>query len=160
MRKLIPLATVIAIAGALAAGGIASTAAAKATTTKITCEYTAYNPTPLQLSGVVVGFIKCSQPFGKGVVSATYSATIDPTTGAGTATGRWTKWFLDGTVHGRYSETVQFTSQTDATYKQDLTVTGGTGAYEGVKGTASDNCSTTNGGATLSCTTVGEVTGL
>ncbi|HYB30415.1 MAG TPA: hypothetical protein VEF89_27665 [Solirubrobacteraceae bacterium] len=160
MRKLIPLASVIAIAGALAAGGIASTAAAQAKTSKVTCNYTAYNPTPLQPSGVVVGFIKCSQPFGEGVVSGTYSATFDPNTGAGTATGRWTKWFLDGTVHGRFSETFQFTSHTDATYKESLTVTGGTGAYDGVKGTASDSCSTINGGATLTCTAVGEDTGL
>ncbi len=160
MRKLIPLSTVIAIAEALAAGGAASTAAANATTTKITCKSTEYNPTPLQLSGVVVGFIKCAQPLGKGVISATYSATFDPTTGAGTATGRWTKWFLDGTVHGRYTQTFQFTCNTDATYTRRITWTGGTGAYTGVKGTASDHCSTTNGGATLTCTAAGEVTGL
>jgi hypothetical protein len=158
MRKLIPLATVIAIAGALTAGVVASTAAT--TATKITCKFTEYNPTPTNPSGVVVGFTSCSKPWGNGVISATYSSTFNSTTGAGTAKGTWTKWFLAGTVHGPYSQTFQFTSNNDATYKSTVTISGGTGAYKGVKGKGSDSCRTTNGAATLTCTAVDEVTGL
>ena len=158
MRKLIPLATVIAIAGALTAGVVASTAAT--TATKITCNTTEYNPTPTQASGVVVGFTSCSKPLGEGVVSASYSSTFNSTTGAGTAEGPFTKWLLNGTVHGRYNQTFQFTSDSDATYKSTVTVLGGTGAFKGVKGKGPESCSTTNGGATLTCTEVLELTGL
>jgi hypothetical protein len=70
MRKLIPLATVIAIAGGLTAGVVASAAT---TAVKIKCDTTEYNPTPTQASGVVVGFTSCSEPLGKGVVSASLS---------------------------------------------------------------------------------------
>jgi hypothetical protein len=158
MRRLIPLATVIAIAGALAGGVAASTAATKAK--KITCNTTEYNPAPSQLSGVIVGFTSCSKPFGKGVVSATYSATVNMTTGAGTSHGTFTKWLLTGTAHGRYSGKFQFTSNTDATYKNAITVSGGTGAFKGVKGKGTESCSTTNGAATLTCKEVLGVIGL
>ena len=100
MRKLIPLATVIAIAGALAAGVAASTAATGAT--RITCNTTEYNHTPTKASGVVVGLTSCSKPFGNGAVSATYTSTFDPTTGAGTDTGPFTKWL--GCGYSRTSE--------------------------------------------------------
>ncbi len=160
MRKLIPLATVITIAGAVAIGLVASTAATAATPTKVTCKSTEYNPTPTNASGAVIGFIKCSQPLGDGLVSATYNSSVNSTTGAGTAKGRWTKWLLAGTVRGRYTETLQFTSNTDATYKLAITWTGGTGAYKSVKGTGSERCSTTNGGATQTCESVAELTGL
>jgi hypothetical protein len=72
----------------------------------------------------------------------------------------WTKWLLDGTVHGRYSQTFQFTSDNDATYNSRITWTGGTGAYKDVDGTGSESCVTTNGGATQTCTTAADVTGL
>jgi len=160
MRKLIPLATVIAIAGALAAGLVASAAATAATPTKITCKFTEYNPTPTNPSGFVIGFIRCSQPLGSGVISASYNSTFNPTTGAGTDKGPYTKWLSAGTVHGRYTGTFQFTNSTDATWKNAITISGGTGAYKGVKGTGSESCSTTNGAATETCTTVDEVTGL
>ena len=158
MRKLIPLATVIAIAGALAAGVAASTAATGAT--RITCTTTEYNPTPTSASGVVVGLTSCSKPFGNGAVSATYTSTFDPTTGAGTDTGPFTKWLLTGTVHGHYTGTYQFTSDTDATWQNTIAVSGGTGAFKGVKGKGHETCRTTNGGATLTCTETVEVTGL
>ncbi len=160
MRKLIPLATVIAIAGALAGGVAAGTAATRATPTRIKCKWTSYNPSPTQASGFVIGFIKCPQPLGHGVISATYSSTFNPTTGAGTANGKWTKWLLNGTAHGHYSQTFQFTSNTNATYQSTLVWTGGTGAYTGVKGTGTDSCTTTDGGATETCQSVDEVTGL
>jgi hypothetical protein len=110
-----------------------------------------YNPTPNNLSGVYFVSDNCSAPFGNSVESGTYRATVNMTTGAGTAKGTFTHWFLTGTDHGHYSETFQFTSATDATYKIAITVTGGTGAFKGVKGKGTEGCSTTNGGATLSC---------
>jgi len=158
MRKLIPFTMVIAIIGAL--GAVAATSSGATTPTKITCRSTEYNPTPTQTSGFVLGFTRCSQPLGNGLISATYSSTFNPTTGAGMANGRWTKWLLNGTVHGRYKQTFQFTSNTNATYQLTITWTGGSGAYTGVKGTGTEHCTTTDGGATQTCQAVAEVTGL
>jgi len=158
MRKLIPVATAIAIVSALVASVTASTAATKATTIK--CKSTEYNPTPKDSSGVIIGFTSCSKPLGNGVISATYSASVNTTTGAGTAHGTFTKWLATGTVHGRYTEKIQFTSDADATYKLATTITGGTGAFKGVKGSGPESCSTTNGGATQTCKSVLAVTGL
>jgi hypothetical protein len=158
MRKLIPLTTATVIIGALCAGVAASSGAA--TATNITCNSTQYNPTPTQPSGVVFQFTRCSKPFGHGVVSARYTSTFDSTTGAGTANGPFTKWFLIGTVHGRYSQKFQFTSDTDATYESTITISRGTGAFAGVKGNGSERCSTSDAGATLTCTEALELTGV
>ncbi len=157
MRRLIPLVTMIAIVGALAAG-VAASAATKAKTIK--CNTTEYNPTPTKASGVVVGLLRCSKPWGNGVISASYSSTFNATTGAGTANGTFTKWLLTGTIHGHFTEKFQFTSDTDATYELATTISGGTGAFKGVKGKGPESCSTTNGGATETCKTVVAVTGL
>ena len=158
MRKLIPLAIVIAIIGALGAGVAASSGATIGT--RVTCNAIEYNPTPTQLSGVVFQFTRCSQPFGRGVVSASYSSTFNSTTSGGTDQGRWRKWFLAGTLDGRYTGNYQFTSNTDETVKNTIIVSGGTGAFRGVKGTGSETCTSTNAGATLNCTEVLQVTGL
>ena len=158
MRKLIPVAIAVATISALVTGVTAGSAATKVTTVK--CKATEYNPTPKDLSGVVLGFTSCSKPLGNGVVSATYSAVVNTTTGAGTAHGTFTKWLATGTVRGRYTEKIQFTSDADATYKLATTITGGTGAFKGVKGSGPESCSTTNGGATQTCKSVVAVTGL
>jgi len=153
MRKLIPIATVIAIVGALAADVAASTAATKAPT-KITCTFRNYSQTPQQLSGFSFGYIRCPQPFGRGVQSATYSATVNATTGAATLKGTFRNWFGVGTVYGTYNLRGQYTSATAATYRGTFTIRGGTGAYKGSKATGPLTCSTTDAGATSSCTSV------
>jgi hypothetical protein len=158
MRRLIPHAIVIASAGALTAGVATSTAAA--TATKVTCNTTEYNPTPTNASGVVLGFTSCSKPFGSGVVSASYTSTFNSATGAGTDSGPFTKWLLTGTVHGRFTGNYRFTSDTDATWANAITISGGTGAFKGVTSKGPEICSTTNGGASLTCTEVLELTGL
>lgn len=73
---------------------------------------------------------------------------------AGTAKGPFTKWLLNGTIHGHYSEKFQFTNDTDATYEPAITISGGTGAFKSVNGKGPERCRTTNGGATLTCTEV------
>ena len=160
MRKLITLATVVTLVATPTAGVAANSATAPTATTKITCRWTEYNPTPTNLSGFVLGLITCSQPLGRGVLSATYSATFNPTTGAGRATGKWTKWLLHGTINGRYSETFQFTTNNAATYSETDTWTGGTGAFADLRGTGTISCNTTDAGATLTCQSVAKVTGL
>ena len=121
---------------------------------------TNYNPTPSNLSGIYFVVDRCPKPFGNGVESGTYTSTVNMTTGAGTIKGTFTRWFLTGTDHGRYSGKLQFTSATDATSKIAITVTGGTGAFTGVKGTGPESCSTTNAFATQTCKFVVELSGL
>jgi hypothetical protein len=158
LRRLIALATMLASVGALATGVAVSSATTKAT--KEACSATNYNPTPNNLSGVYFVSDRCLAPFGNTVESGNYISTVNMTTGAGTVKGTFTHWFLTGTDHGHYSGKFQFTSATDATYKIAITVTGGTGAFKGVKGTGTERCSTTNAGATLSCKYVVELSGL
>jgi len=94
----------IAVAGVLA-GATASAAAtssrAEPTTPEITCTLKLYSQTPTKLSGFSFGFIHCSKPFGTGVQSSSYTATVNSRTGAATDQGRYTNWFDDGTVSGR-----------------------------------------------------------
>jgi len=152
------LAAAIAIAGVLAvgvpvAGAAASTAATSSGATKITCTYKIYNQTPTQLSGFSFGNVRCPQPFGRGVQSATYSATVAKT-GAATEKGTYKNWFDAGTLYGTYSLRGQYTSATAATFKGTFTISGGTGAYQGAKATGLLTCRTTNAGATSTCTSV------
>jgi hypothetical protein len=157
------LACAIAVAGVLAVGvpvvgAAASTSASSSGATKITCTFRNYNQTPTKLSGFSFGYISCPQPFGPGVQSATYTATVNTTTGAATLKGAYKNWFDTGTVYGTYSLRGQYTSATAATYKGTFTIKGGTGTYKGAKTTGALTCSTTNAGATSTCTSV-EYTG-
>ncbi len=54
----------------------------------------ALQPDPTKLSGFSFGFIKCSAPFGNGVQSSTYHATVNPKTGAATDRGSYKNWFV------------------------------------------------------------------
>jgi hypothetical protein len=160
MRRKSLLACAIAVAGVLAVGvpvvgAAASNAATSPAATKITCTFKNYSQTPKQLSGFSFGNISCPQPFGPGVQSATYTSTVNAKTGAATLKGTYKNWFDTGTVYGTYSLRGQYTSATAATYKGTYTITGGTGAYKGEKATGPLTCSTTNAGATSSCTSVG-----
>ena len=156
------IAGTIAIAGVLAgvlvAGASASTAATSSPAVraapKLVCTLTLYNQTPTKLSGFSFGFIKCSAPFGKGVQSSTYHATVNPKTGAATNRGSYKNWFDTGTVSGTFSLTGRYNSPTAGTFKGTVTVAGGTGAFVGATGIGKLTCSTTSAGATSTCTAV------
>jgi hypothetical protein len=159
MRRRSLLACAIAAVGVLAVGvpvvgAATSIAATSSGASTITCTFKNYSQTPKQLSGFSFGYISCPQPFGPGVQSATYSATVNSKTGAATLKGTYKNWFDTGTVYGTYSLRGQYTSPTAATYKGTFTITGGTGAYKGAKATGPLTCSTANAGATSSCTSV------
>jgi hypothetical protein len=157
MRRKYVIAGAIAIAGVLAVGvpvvgAAAGTAATSSGATTITCTYKVYNQTPTQLSGFTFAYINCPQPFGPGVESATFTATVNAQTGAVTEEGTYKHWYDTGTVHGTYSLRGQDTSV--ATFKGTFTDMGGTGAFKETKGTGTLTCSTTNAGVTLACTSV------
>jgi hypothetical protein len=159
MRRKSLLAGAIAIVGVLAVGvpvvgAAASTTATSSGATKITCTFKIYNQTPTQLSGFAFGYVNCSKPFGTGVQSSTYRATVNAKTGATTNKGAYKNWFDTGTTHGTFSLRGQYTSPTAATFKGTFTITGGTGAFKATKATGTLTCSTTNAGATTTCTSV------
>jgi len=157
MRPRSLIVATIAVAGVLA-GATASTAAtssrAEPARPEIICTLKLYNQTPTKLAGFSFGFIHCSKPFGTGVQSSTYTATVNPRTSAATDQGRYTNWFDDGTVSGTFRLTGQYTSPTGATFKGTVTAAGGTGAFTSAKGTGTLTCRTANAGATFSCTAV------
>lgn len=154
MRRKSLRAGAIAIAGVLAIGvpvvGATASTAATSSGATITCTFQNYNPTPTQSSGVTFASISCPEPFGPGVQAGTYSATVNATTGAVMEEGTYTNWYAAGTTYGTFSQT----SATATTFKGTFTDTGGTGAFKGIKGTGTLTCSTINGGATTTCTTV------
>ena len=159
MRRKSLLAGAIAIVGVLAVGvpvvgAAASTAATSSGATKVTCTFKIYNQTPTHLSGFAFGYVNCSAPFGTGVQSSTYSATVNSKTGAATNKGAYKNWFDAGTVHGTFSLRGQYTSPTAATFKGTFTITGGTGAFKATKAKGTLTCRTTNAGATSTCTSV------
>jgi hypothetical protein len=164
MRNKSLLAGAIAIVGVLAVGvpvvgAAASTGATGSGAAKITCTFKIYNQTPTKLSGFSFGYVNCQTPFGKGVQSATYSATLNAITGAATNKGAYKNWYDAGTTHGTFSLRGQYTSPTAATFKGTFTVTGGTGAFRATKGTGTLTCRTANAGATSTCTSVLRETG-
>jgi hypothetical protein len=160
MRSKSLLAGAIAIVGVLAIGvpvvdAAASTAATSSGAAKTTCTYKIYNQTPTKLSGFSFGYVNCQKPFGNGVQSATYTATVNTKTGAATSKGSYKNWFDTGTLYGTYSLHGQYTSATKATFKGTFTITGGTGAFKATKkATGTLTCSTTNADATSTCTSV------
>jgi len=160
MRSKSLLAGAIAIVGVLAVGvpvigAAASTAATGSAAPKTTCTFKNYNQTPKKLSGFTFASVNCQKPFGNGVQSATYTATVNTKTGAATIKGPYKNWFDTGTLSGTYSLGGQYTSATAATFKGTFTITGGTGAFNGTKKiTGTLTCSTTNADATSTCTSV------
>lgn len=164
MRRNYVLAGAIAIAGVLAVGvpvvGAAastSTAATDSGARTITCTEKTYNQTPTQASGFTFAYVNCPRPFGPGVSSGTYTATVNAQTGTVTEEGTYKHWYDTGTVHGTYILRGPDTSA--ATLKGTFTDMGGTGAFKETKGTGTLTCSTTNGGATTTCTSVFPETG-
>jgi len=159
MRRKSLLAGAIAAAGVLAVSApvidaAASTAAASPGAAKTTCTFRIYSQTPTRLSGFAFGYVKCSDPFGNGVQSSTYRATVNAKTGAATNEGSYKNWFDAGTVYGSFSLRGRYTSPAAATFRGTFTITGGTGAFRGAKAEGTLTCSTANGGATSTCTSV------
>lgn len=157
--KLTLLSGVIAV-GAVVVTAAASTAAAKLKTTKITCRSTVYYPMPTQPKGIAFANLNCPKPGGGvGVQSIKYNATVS-STGAVTAKLAFKDWFDTGTTHGTATLTGQFTSVTTGTVKGPVTITGGTSADTAVRGKGTTSCSTNDGGAIYTCTTLLKLTGL
>ncbi len=99
--------------------------------------------TPPVDQGNEYGSASCDK-FGAGVQSDSFTV---PDTGDTVAAFTW--YFKSGTIHGTYDLTPQEGSFTGnflaVDYLGTLVVAGGTGTYEGVKGTGAMVCSTADG---------------
>jgi len=135
---------------AMGAGGVAAKPSSKKT--KIHCTATAYNVAYPQLSGLALGVLKCSQPFGDGVQKANNKTSVTGT--RLTVTGTFTNYFDNGTNHGsiHLSGTI---GSGEITASGSLSITGGTGAYKHVAGTGRATCTTRDAGKTFDCTVSG-----
>jgi hypothetical protein len=103
------------------------------------------NVTPPVAQGVEFGSARCGKVFGKGVQR---DAFLVPDSGENKAS--YVLYFPTGTIHGKYVLTPQEgdftpTSFTETDYLGTLTITGGTGTYEGAKGVGTMTCKTLDG---------------
>lgn len=117
--------------------------------TKVKCTATYTSLTPGKLKGEDVGLVSCAKPFGNGIQWVQYTETVSSTE-AVAAHGPFKAWSDTGTVHGTYKlagKLVGLAGSVSGTSK----ITGGTGAFKGAKGTGTQSCTTTDGGATLHC---------
>lgn len=101
--------------------------------------------TPPVAQGVEFGSAKCGKVFGKGVQRDSF---LVPDSGDNKAS--YVLYFPTGTIHGKYVLTPQegdfsTTSFTEADYLGTLTITGGTGTYQGAKGVGTMTCKTLDG---------------
>jgi hypothetical protein len=105
-------------------------------------------------TGSQLGTARCAGPIGHGLESDTFT-----TDDSGDVLAPYTEWFKGGTLAGSYKLVSTGGSQPSAgnntfgaqSYTGTLTVTGGSGAYEGATGKANLVCSTVDG-VHLTCT--------
>lgn len=146
------------VAGAQA--GTKSTATTRTATTKVTCVTTLTDTIPQGDTGVTpddtegrqAGQVVCHKLLGPGMQTDRFKIAD-----TGDASGTYTQYFGTGTVRGKYrltpadSQPSSTTTFASTSYAGTITITGGTGAYRGVKGKGTETCSTSDGVHT-SCT--------
>jgi hypothetical protein len=139
--------------GAVSAGGVAAKPATQRT--KVSCTAQAYNVSAPSLSGLALAVVDCSKPFGAGVQKATNTTSVVGSTL--NVTGTFKNFFDNGTNHGTIKLTGKLTSGT-ITASGPLTITGGTGRYNHIKGKGKATCTTSDAGKTFYCTVSGTAT--
>jgi type II secretory pathway pseudopilin PulG len=102
-------------------------------------------------SGEDFGTVNCASVFGKGVQHDTLTVTPTSQTTA-KVTGPFKQFFDAGTIHGTVNLTASATSAGAVTYKGAAEISGGTGAYKHVKGSAKVQCTSPDGGTHTTCT--------
>jgi hypothetical protein len=147
--KLAMSAVALCAMGALALAPAGFGAGTK-TVAKVKCTAKFTNLTPHQLKGEAVGLTKCGAPFGAGIQWTQYTETLSAT-GAVTAKGPTKAWSDLGSVHGTYKLAGKLVGMV-ANLKGTSTITGGTGAYKGARGSGTLACTTKDTGVTYSCT--------
>lgn len=155
--KLLRTLAVMGCSGcALAAVGVGSVAARPAAKrTQVRCTATAYNVAYPKMSGLAFGTLKCSKPFGTGVQKAINKASV---VGSNVdVTGSFRNYFDHGTEFGTLKLSGKLNGAAVAV-SGPVTIKGGTGAYQNIKGTGKVTCTTKDAGKTYSCTVSGNAT--
>jgi hypothetical protein len=161
MRRRPIIITGAIIAAALAVSGSAGASGESTPPKTVSCTLELFAQGPPNLgvspSGIQFGLVACPPPFGSGVHYDAY--TVTPTgPGHGTVTGSFKNYFDLGTRSGTFALTFAATSPTNITYTGTVTYTGGTGAFEHLKGSGTIQCTSTDGGAHKSCTVTSTTT--
>jgi hypothetical protein len=134
----VALAATLVVATATAAG------AGPAKNAEVNCTFHLQTLAPPGASGEDFGTIDCAS-FGKGVQHDALTVTpTSPTTA--TVTGPFKQFFDTGTMHGTIKLTASATAAGAVTYTGTAKVSGGTGAYRHVRGSAKVEGSSSDGG--------------
>ena len=141
----VALATTLVIATATA------TEAGAVKNAHVTCALALQTLAPPGASAEDFGTVNCSSVFGKGVQHDTVTVTPTSQTTA-TVTGPFKQFFDTGTIHGTVALTANATSAGVVTYRGMARISGGTGAFRHVRGSAKVECSSPDGGTHNTCT--------
>jgi hypothetical protein len=139
---LLPLSLGVATA---AAGGKPARPVAKVacrTSLAITVASGASSVTPPVQKGDEFGSAACNKLFGSGVQADAFTVRS-----GGNSIGKYTLYFSTGTIHGTYDLTPQEGSLNFLSVDETgpMTVMGGTGTYQGAKGTGTMTCRSQDG---------------
>lgn len=145
----------LAATAALAAG--ISTATAASTAKHFTCSATLYDQVPATATkGFDLGFTSCPKPFGAGVQQDNFKDAVGAANSL-TVTGNYKEYYNAGTIHGAYTLTGKTTG---VTLKGSASITGGTGAYSHVSGSARLTCTGSASSNKTTCTVNFTATGI
>jgi hypothetical protein len=141
----------VAVAATLAGATAAAAVAGPGSHAEVTCTLQTQTLAPPGTSGEDFGTVDCASFFGKGVQHDTL--TVTPTS-ASTAmvTGPFKQFFDAGTIHGTVKFTAGATSDGGVTYNGAAKISGGSGAYDDVRGSARLKCRSADGGTHTTCT--------
>ena len=162
MRRRLIVTTALLATAALAAGPATGAPAKTNNAKQFTCAIEMYAQGPPQgtpPSGIHFGFVTCPKPFGGGLHYNSY--TVTPTgPGQGTISASFKNYYNRGTTTGTAELAFQATSPMDIAYTGTVTYTRGTGRFKHVRGSATIQCTTSDGGAHKSCTVNSTLTGV
>jgi hypothetical protein len=141
----------VAVAATLVGATAVAAGAGPGNHADVTCTLQAQTLAPPGTSGEDFGTVDCASFFGKGVQHDTL--TVTPTS-ASTAmvTGPFKQFFDAGTIHGTVKFTAGATSDGGVTYNGAAKISGGSGAYDDVRGSARLKCRSADGGTHTTCT--------
>ena len=146
--RLIRFAGAALVAALVVATG---TAAGAGSAKKFTCTIQLHDVAAPGASGEEFGTVGCAG-VGKGVEHDPV-VTVTPTSETtGTATGPFKQFFDTGTMHGTFTLTYTVTPPMSVAYSGTARISGGTGAYKHVRGTAKVVCASADGGTHTNCT--------
>ena len=150
MRRRICLVGAALSVSSLAFGAVTATAATKTALTHVTCTTNVgimiapgdTGVTPPAQQGTEYGSASCGRPLGHGVQANKFTIAD-----SGDTVANYKLYFPTGTINGTYDLTPQESQFNflEVDYLGTLKVTGGTGPFQGAKGTGTMTCQSLDG---------------